>query len=1157
MNDNSKNEKGLHNSLIDLDLNNYFNFNNKNFSIENIENKNNNNSIEIISDKFKKTNLLNLEKKISMKFNRKYIIKYNTKYIYNELIMFTLLFNKNTHLVSVFKDYMIYDYIDEYLKRFYNKIEIFERLPKFAMFYKNYLAFFCQPCFSNFIYNNLIQKNREKKAEIFYNKNFRDNKESGDEEGIIEDTDDDEDEKMLEKSNIEKTIFNETVKKKIEQYSPINNSMALPESETHLKNDESGLLISFENENSLKDILKNLFNKKKKLKNKYGKEISTIKKNNIVQIDEQISKIQSSITNNKNNNSKNKNSIYKKNIINKDTKIGTLKNIKKTENGQNNNNNYLKKNKLNFKYLTNEKAILSSKNILNNKNNIRTYNEEKERNIYIKKIELTKLNKNRSDSNRSTNDKEKINNNVNIDNIKNKNNNNIINIIKQMKNLGNNKKIRKNTNANSIRKKKNNKINSNDIISISTQFNKNLSEKLIKNKHKIERYIPKRQNNSINTKKHYSNNANFRNNEKIYNINYQSSNNSKFSKIYSYTGLHHKKTISKEIKMSQLSDDLNDLLKTQQKNPAKINNLDIFSPLNRTRENSFSNLNSNFQHYQNLNKSRNHFINQPSSLNNNSTSNKGYINNVTNYNNCVSKYNSSYYSKHHSRHKTFDKNNSINNRHKASSKNNQVNLELKTQKVEVIMNQLKKIKPKIINKKTTQKSTPNNRNKYSKRKKISLVTFENISIHNNATAINTNNNINENNYQKTNINKIYTKLIKKDKFNNNKYIINILSNNKKTDKNKKPHKLKVSASEYQFHYKYLDTNQKSNSINYLNKNIFSVKSNNNSHLIKNKFSSNIINFNSNIPKHNVNEINNKRYKNPRINSLNVSSNQKISCESSRIKGLNYTNLTNNTNYNTNIDINTLINKDEKISKKSLSNFVNNKTAHPNISNCGKNKIKNLKEDIRKSSPMKQIQNVNININNQININNNNQFNGVIPFNNQKIKKINKHSVRNIKQKKGIENQNIIINNKKILLSRNHNSLDFNSLNSFLSANSNYSIRKNYLHKNMNPINLLVKSNNSNIKDRHKTTFYINNFNKDKKLNNNYSYNINNKGKNIHTNIILLDNKTKKCNNEVFKQLKNSIDKICINLKNKKYYNYKININDTEDNNVEKKISDKK
>ena len=1178
MNIDSKN-KNKDNSI--LDLNN--NINNKNISKE-IQNKNNNNTIEISFEKFReKPNLLILEKKIFSIFIKKYKIKYNPKRIYNELIMFTLLFNKNTHLVSVFKDYMIYDYVDEFLKRFYNKIETFERLPKFAMFYKNYLAFFCQPCFSNFIYNTLIQKNREKKAKIFYNKNFRDNKESGEDEGIIEDTDEEEDDAILGKSNIEKTIFNDTIKRKIEQYSPINNSMALPESETHLNKDESGLLISFDNENSLKNILINMINNKKKYKNKFGEEISSIKNVKKFQIDEKINKIQINEKiqytkiNTKNNNIKNKeknNSIKFKNNINIESKISKLKNInlqynsKNKEKGNNQNNiNNLHKNQLNIKNLTNEKTTLSSsKNIFNNKKNKQS-NVKKDNNIYIKKIEIIKLNKKRNNSNRNKNFKEKanFNNILNTENIKAKNNKNIKNIIKHIKSLGNNKNknIRNNTNANSIKQIKMNKIynkNNKNITSFSNQINKNLSEKIIKNKNLIERYNPKKKKISKNDM-----NKNF-NNKDIYNINYQLSNNIKFSKIHSYTDLYHKKTLSKERKLSKLSDDFNDIIKSHTKNQSQINNMNIFSPLNRTRKNSLSKINSNFQHYQNLNKSRNNFINHQYSINNNNTRNKNYHNNLTSYNNFNSKYNSSYYSKNHSRHKTFDKNNLINNNKETSNKNNQLNFDLlKTQNVEVIINQLKKIKPKIMIKKMTQTSTPNKRNICKGRKKISLInlkSFENISIHNNTNIINTNynnkDNINEHYYHKSNINKIYTKLVKKEKF-NNRSKINIISNNK----NIRAHKLKEFSSEYQFNYKQFDINtQKSNSINYLNKNIFSLKSNNSHYFKKNKMSSNIVNFNSNIPKYNNIVKNKEKYKNLRINSMNSTYNQKISCDSSQVKGFNHTNITNNTNSNnnTNININTPINnKEEEISKNSLSTFLDNKNTKENISNFEKKKSKESKVINLNSSLLKHIHNVNININNQININNNNnQFNDIIPFNNKnkkKIKKLNNTNLRHIKQSKSIENQkqSVLINKKKVLMSRNkNNSLDFNSLNSFLSANSNYSnLRNNYLSKNLNPINFLLKSNNSNIKDEHKTVYYINNFNK--KINiNSYSYNNNNK--NNQSNIILLRNKTKKSNNEVLKSLKNITDKIYINLNNNKLYNYKINnINDNESNNFGKSM----
>ena len=54
--------------------------------------------------------------------------------------------------------------------------------------------------------------------------------------------------------------------------------MVLLESETRLKNDQSGLLISFENESSLRNILKNMINNKKRIKNKFDEEMSTIKK---------------------------------------------------------------------------------------------------------------------------------------------------------------------------------------------------------------------------------------------------------------------------------------------------------------------------------------------------------------------------------------------------------------------------------------------------------------------------------------------------------------------------------------------------------------------------------------------------------------------------------------------------------------------------------------------------------------------------------------------------------------------------------------------------------------------------------------------------------------------------------------------------------------
>lgn len=42
---------------------------------------------------------------------------------YNVKIINDIIYNEQTHIVSVFKDYLIYDDISEFLKRFYYRLE--------------------------------------------------------------------------------------------------------------------------------------------------------------------------------------------------------------------------------------------------------------------------------------------------------------------------------------------------------------------------------------------------------------------------------------------------------------------------------------------------------------------------------------------------------------------------------------------------------------------------------------------------------------------------------------------------------------------------------------------------------------------------------------------------------------------------------------------------------------------------------------------------------------------------------------------------------------------------------------------------------------------------------------------------------------------------
>ena len=53
-----------------------------------------------------------------------------------------IVYNELTHLVSVFKDYLIYDDVSEFLKRTYTYEEVLTRLPKIYAFYEKYSKVF-------------------------------------------------------------------------------------------------------------------------------------------------------------------------------------------------------------------------------------------------------------------------------------------------------------------------------------------------------------------------------------------------------------------------------------------------------------------------------------------------------------------------------------------------------------------------------------------------------------------------------------------------------------------------------------------------------------------------------------------------------------------------------------------------------------------------------------------------------------------------------------------------------------------------------------------------------------------------------------------------------------------------------------------------------
>ena len=180
----------------------------------------------------KKHKLSQIEKsiiKLNYLSNLKIRKKYNcTKKTYEKCIISFLINNANCHLVSVFKEKMLLDFIDEFLRRKYSKQEGFERIPKFAVYYKNYLQFFCKPTFTDFAVNEIINDYGEKKAELYYKNNYQGGKSKENEDlGFEESNSDDESENIKFKGGDNGQIFDESIKDNIDNVTimtTINNS---------------------------------------------------------------------------------------------------------------------------------------------------------------------------------------------------------------------------------------------------------------------------------------------------------------------------------------------------------------------------------------------------------------------------------------------------------------------------------------------------------------------------------------------------------------------------------------------------------------------------------------------------------------------------------------------------------------------------------------------------------------------------------------------------------------------------------------------------------------------------------------------------------------------------------------------------------------------
>ncbi len=84
---------------------------------------------------------------------------------YNVKVVNDIIYNECSNIVSMFKDYLIFDDVSEFLKREYTTPEAIERLPRIIEFYEKYSKVF--PNYVNLPENRYMFKNIERKQKYW------------------------------------------------------------------------------------------------------------------------------------------------------------------------------------------------------------------------------------------------------------------------------------------------------------------------------------------------------------------------------------------------------------------------------------------------------------------------------------------------------------------------------------------------------------------------------------------------------------------------------------------------------------------------------------------------------------------------------------------------------------------------------------------------------------------------------------------------------------------------------------------------------------------------------------------------------------------------------------------------------------------------------
>ena len=102
--------------------------------------------------------------KLEHRAKYKLIKRYDKPLSYHDVKMINdILYNEKTHYVEAFKEYLIYEDYNEFLKRFYKNSELKIKLPKILMFYEKYSKIYANYTVipeSKYMYKNIKRKQK-------------------------------------------------------------------------------------------------------------------------------------------------------------------------------------------------------------------------------------------------------------------------------------------------------------------------------------------------------------------------------------------------------------------------------------------------------------------------------------------------------------------------------------------------------------------------------------------------------------------------------------------------------------------------------------------------------------------------------------------------------------------------------------------------------------------------------------------------------------------------------------------------------------------------------------------------------------------------------------------------------------------------------------